>query len=419
MKPYSTAFFVQKSVDLSHANHQGDTALHKAVRQANIEATRLFCKTLIRDNISIISIRNAKGYSVVHEAAVWNQHLILEMLMSEFKLDVDAVDYEGNSALHLTADERIVGPRSPIETTQILLKYNANVNLKNNKGSTALHNHFTPPEKFDLLLQAGCKIDGKDNAGQTAFFVCCLNAKVAQAETIMRNDRFSKEKEFNDINSATNNIDMPKLLAAAIKQNRFLFFTEFFKMLDSKQKVGLFEQAQSNTFLNLIFEQDCGEALEALINDKNIEWKLLENNIFGNLSKQSKSAFEIGIENGSVICIGELLKRDLIKHQTYLDIIRNHIFEQDKTSFLHRIVKFGSIELLKLFVEKANCNVNYSNYLINTQEKNKQEEEEEEDNENDNSDEYEDNGTPLHLSCQIGNLEIVKELVALGSDINR
>lgn len=85
----------------------------------------------------------------------------------------------GNTALHEAIRE------NSLELSDLLLKYNANVNYANHKGSTPLH--FLCYQTHDhrendrmlirQLIQHGANIHLRDNRGMTPFLVCCSSGR--------------------------------------------------------------------------------------------------------------------------------------------------------------------------------------------------------------------------------------------------
>jgi len=80
---------------------------------------------------------------------------------------IDAQDAHGMTPLMRRAQAEDIGGVEGIERMRFLLEHNANPNLQNNNGDTALHLALHSPEKIALLLAYGARIDIVNNSGQT------------------------------------------------------------------------------------------------------------------------------------------------------------------------------------------------------------------------------------------------------------
>jgi ankyrin repeat protein len=127
---------LEHGADINLRNHEGQTALHKVTR---------------RDRIGIM-------------------HLILK-----HGPDVNALDNNGSNALHLAKSERAVG---------LLLEHNANINLRNGQGQTALHKTSLHgyPNIIPLILNHGADVDAQDNDGSTPLHLVISNVLPWDAE---------------------------------------------------------------------------------------------------------------------------------------------------------------------------------------------------------------------------------------------
>jgi len=69
--------------------------------------------------------------------------------------DINAGDSEGNSALMVAGNRKLVGAvvraQDPLQTSRILLKSGAKVNIQNKVGNTALHQTETSTNYIQLI----------------------------------------------------------------------------------------------------------------------------------------------------------------------------------------------------------------------------------------------------------------------------
>ncbi|XP_040200122.1 serine/threonine-protein phosphatase 6 regulatory ankyrin repeat subunit B-like [Rana temporaria] len=92
-------------------------------------------KKLIEDHekrhtvISSLRSRCIDGSTLLHVAAYFGEHQHIETLL-QLQVDVDILDYKGATPLQRSRDEK---------TMQLLLKYGAEVNWRDDDGNTALH----------------------------------------------------------------------------------------------------------------------------------------------------------------------------------------------------------------------------------------------------------------------------------------
>lgn len=102
----------------------------------------------------------------------------------QFKPDLDAVDSEGNTALHYCV-------RSPLivnTSTHIddLLADGANPNIKNRQGDTPLHKIHSSNEFVLKLLLAGADIEARNSKGQTPLFAYAGESKMASNASVFQ-----------------------------------------------------------------------------------------------------------------------------------------------------------------------------------------------------------------------------------------
>jgi ankyrin repeat protein len=108
-----------------------------------------------------------RGWTVLHEA-VLARHVEIVEILCDSGFEVDSVDLEGNSALHLAATE---GYDDILRT---LVRKGADVNKRNKCGETPLHHATTNQENCKLciqsLLEFGAEVNCMDDEGRTPLY---------------------------------------------------------------------------------------------------------------------------------------------------------------------------------------------------------------------------------------------------------
>ena len=111
-------------------------------------------RRLLQSHPTLTVIADNRGQTLLHTAAIIGHPDIIRILL-QTNARMNAKDYAGNTPLHLSTSL----------ATNVLLTQNANIEMKNLKGLTALHSaakngHL---EKVRSLLTANAKIEAKDN----------------------------------------------------------------------------------------------------------------------------------------------------------------------------------------------------------------------------------------------------------------
>ncbi|USE33832.1 ankyrin repeat domain-containing protein [Endozoicomonas sp. SCSIO W0465] len=159
-----------EGIDIDVLDSEGNTALHHAVSNHNLETV----KTLLKFNADP-NIRNNCGFTPLHLAAGEPTCPDLFTLLIEHKARFDIPDESGHQAIHTAAE---AGHELALET---LIKNGANVNAIARDGRTPLHyttvldfDEYEPKSKNRLtlarmLINAGAKVDLRSGMGYTAF----------------------------------------------------------------------------------------------------------------------------------------------------------------------------------------------------------------------------------------------------------
>ena len=122
------------NASFQETTEEGDTELHKAVRNGDISKIR----SLIAAGIDV-NVQNEAGNTAMHLAMEEN-HQVAYVLMSECRvhnvsLNLNLQNYDGNTPFHF-----LVTKQSRISALlPIMLENGANINVQNNEGNTPLH----------------------------------------------------------------------------------------------------------------------------------------------------------------------------------------------------------------------------------------------------------------------------------------
>ena len=156
---------LQKSADINAREWlYGDTALHIAI---NNESEIMVDKLLKHKDVDIHAMNDMR-LTELHYACEWsNIPIHLFKLILEKTADINAKDYNGDTALHIAIDNE-----SKQVLEELLNHKGLDVNVKNNDNLTALHlascwPNF-PIHLFKIILQKSTDINAKDNDGGTA-----------------------------------------------------------------------------------------------------------------------------------------------------------------------------------------------------------------------------------------------------------
>lgn len=175
-----------KGVSLGAKDNEGQTALDWAMKgnheltinmllrggknitrqeTANLQSLHLSARTgdigKIKDfhnQGSSLEARDGKGQTVLFHAVKGNQHHIVRWLTVEGQANVQAVDKEGLTALHVAAQ------RCDLQSAEILLERNASVNAMSSRNLTPLHciPHSEGVSVLRLLHEKGADVNAVD-----------------------------------------------------------------------------------------------------------------------------------------------------------------------------------------------------------------------------------------------------------------
>ncbi|WOG26644.1 ankyrin repeat domain-containing protein [Endozoicomonas sp. 8E] len=188
--------------DIDVQDSKGNTALHYAVSNHNLETVR----TLLDFNAGM-NIRNECGRTPLHLAAEKPECPDLFTLLMEHGARFDIPDADGHRAIHIAVD---ADHELALET---LIKNRADVNATAHDGRTALHYamvfglHQSYPKKKNhlglvrMLINAGAKVELRTGLGYTAFDGIKYIGNSSGREEIIKVLLSSAINSFADINA--------------------------------------------------------------------------------------------------------------------------------------------------------------------------------------------------------------------------
>ena len=162
---------LEKNSDVNEKNDQGDTALI----EANQGPGRLEVVNLLLERNSDVNMTNNRGNTALITAALASNGLEKIGLLLKYGADVNMTNNKGNTALIVVTS---CTPFNDLEKVGLLLKYNADVNMTNNKGDAALmhvlrlYDDKNPSNKKNiirLLIKNDANVNIKNKLGCTAW----------------------------------------------------------------------------------------------------------------------------------------------------------------------------------------------------------------------------------------------------------
>ena len=141
-------------------NKEGWTALHTATNKGHIE-----CVGILLDKGADIQAKDYNGNTALHLVKI-HGHLFVGILLDR-GADIDCKNNRGNTPLHITAG------RGYLEGIGILLDRGADIHNMDDDGNTACHiaSRFGHKDSVIVLLNRGADIHSKNNEGQTPLHI--------------------------------------------------------------------------------------------------------------------------------------------------------------------------------------------------------------------------------------------------------
>ncbi|XP_020711715.2 rabankyrin-5 isoform X2 [Athalia rosae] len=180
-KEAATLFLAeQPSIDLSVPNAEGYTILHEACKAGLEDLT----ESLIKKDVSTNVVTSSNGYAPLH-LAILNQHhgVVTGLLKSkDTASQLNLKDTEGETPLSLAIKAPLKKGR---EIMAALIRAGADINQRNEKGLTLLHQAIFKEDSATaiFLLENGADMNARTLDGETPLQLCvhCRLGEVVEA----------------------------------------------------------------------------------------------------------------------------------------------------------------------------------------------------------------------------------------------
>eukprot|EP00026_Physarum_polycephalum_P005269 Phypoly_transcript_05300.p1 GENE.Phypoly_transcript_05300~~Phypoly_transcript_05300.p1 ORF type:complete len:633 (+),score=110.78 Phypoly_transcript_05300:63-1961(+) len=377
---------VDAGANVNAENQHGDTPLIKAVRQNahSSTITRLISK-LQASNIGLNTC-NKKGYSAFHEAAIWGNIPLMQLLLDVGKVDVNLPDMAGNTALHLVAPQKM-----NVAHAQFLLQRGADPNAKNSLAATPLH-AVGSVEMAEVLVEKGSHLDIENNAKFTPVVSAIERGdlRVAAFLASKNSDQAGAVPSLEQIESVLNiaNLDGSgnSIFHKAVEYSGLV---KSLLLAISKDKISTFLKtgnASGSTPLHLACSMDSWQTVQLLL-DNGADLTIKD--------KEGNTPLDCALKEGSIYSIVSLLESG--SGNVTAEAL-NEWKDDEGNSLVHKAISCSYPHGIEVLAQKG-ANMNIPNSLAD-------------------SDAYIDGGAPLHLAAMMGELECVKTLLDNGADIN-
>ncbi|CAC5357222.1 unnamed protein product [Mytilus coruscus] len=165
---------INKCVDLYVKDVGGDTALHAACYNGHFEVVKLLIQIGMNVNIG-----NCKGQTPLLMACA-NGFFNIAKLLIDNNANINQSDNEKFTPL-------LYASNSNLDTVELLIKHNCDINAKNCDDITALHKACSNghAQIVDILVGNGANINACDRAGKTPLFYAARNNKLDVIELLL------------------------------------------------------------------------------------------------------------------------------------------------------------------------------------------------------------------------------------------
>jgi ankyrin repeat protein len=162
---------------LSYKDSHGRTPLMLLAENGSVEVFEAVASKCTGQQFSqLIKERDNGGKTVLHYAAYWDRVNLIPFLVS-YNLDVNSQDTLGNTPLHMAAEQ------NGIDVFTEMIKYGPNLEIRNQKGLTALEimgRRLDPKQLSSLRIW--CESYAKcDSVGKLCLVACFLTLGVGSA----------------------------------------------------------------------------------------------------------------------------------------------------------------------------------------------------------------------------------------------
>ncbi|KAF7991747.1 hypothetical protein HCN44_010548 [Aphidius gifuensis] len=177
---------------LNHQNIDGNTALHLSTLSRHTEIAQALLKA--GANVEVV---DKVGLTALHVAASQGCNGILQSILEYGnQLSINIQCNAGNTPLHLACEN------NQIDTVEILIKHDANLNCFNSRLQTPIHiaAEMGHTDVCKLLLAAGANIEQREKGGKnTLLYIAARGSFTAIVDMIIKTARLEYPKDRNAV----------------------------------------------------------------------------------------------------------------------------------------------------------------------------------------------------------------------------
>jgi len=181
------ALLLDKGGNPDAKNQYGVTPLQLAVKASLTKAV-----SLMLQKTSDVNLKDNKGYSALHYAALEDNTTVLKQLLKNKNTLINLQTQKGNTPLHLSAQ------MGYLDLTKLLITHGADVHIKNEEDATPLHmaTWGNSPQIIQQLINAGADINVASYLYDTPLHIAVRTESYATLNLLLSNTNL-------DINAQT------------------------------------------------------------------------------------------------------------------------------------------------------------------------------------------------------------------------
>lgn len=162
-------FLLMAGAKVNKKAANGGTSLMTAALMNN----QVLTKRLLRSGAEV-DAKDNHGWTALTIALIHDSNIVIDTLLDS-GADLFVID-SNNDTLLMKAGKNV-------PTIKLLISKGLDVNLKNNGGFTALY--YANPEAIGLLIEAGAKVDERDNQRKTPLIWACVSGQIDRVKKLI------------------------------------------------------------------------------------------------------------------------------------------------------------------------------------------------------------------------------------------